>query len=244
MSRDDEAFSAHYNAWISRQQADLHELQSSINPSSPDDQTLLNLIAKSVSLYHGYVVERADIAKLDAPALFAPKWNSTFENAHLWIAGCRPTQYFRMLYAICGHEVESRLSEHMEGLRIGALGELSCEQLTQVSDLQCRTVAEEDRLTKKMVKLQEEVSDQPMALVASQRLDSSMDDVDSLVDRHANSLGDILVLADKLRLATLKELVEQILTPRQAVDFLIAAKQLHSRIHEWGMRRDHRRGRQ
>ncbi|XP_031504675.1 protein DOG1-like 1 [Nymphaea colorata] len=244
MSIDDRTLCVDYHAWISQQQADLHELRSAINPSFPDDQTLVGLITKSLSHYHDYIVKRAEGAKADAPALFAPKWNSTFENAHLWLGGCRPTQYFRLLYAICGHEVESRLQEHLEGLRIGALGELSCEQLTRVSEFQCRTVAEEDRLTKKMVRLQEEVSDQPMALVASEKVDISESDLDSLIDRHARSLGHVMVEADMLRFNALKELVEQILTPRQAVDFLIAAKQLHSRIHEWGMRRDHQRGRE
>ncbi|KAK9132148.1 hypothetical protein Scep_011676 [Stephania cephalantha] len=45
--------------------------------------------------------------------------------------------------------------------------------------------------------------------------------------------------ADKLRIDTLREMVERILTPFQAVEFLVAGKKLHLSLHEWCKSRNH-----
>lgn len=65
--------------------------------------------------------------------------------------------------------------------------------------------------------------------------------VDKAMDKHALDLYDVLMEADKLRLNTLKGMID-ILTPLQAVELLVAAQKLHLSLHEWSKRRDIRMG--
>ncbi|KAJ6995626.1 protein DOG1-like 4 [Populus alba x Populus x berolinensis] len=60
--------------------------------------------------------------------------------------------------------------------------------------------------------------------------------VDSTLAAKGKKLTEILQVSDDLRLRALKDVLE-ILTPIQAVHFLIAAAELHSRLHGWGRRR-------
>lgn len=57
------------------------------------------------------------------------------------------------------------------------------------------------------------------------------------VDRKTEKLVVILEKADKLRLKTIKSLVE-LLTPQQGAEFLVAAAELHFGIHGWGLDQD------
>jgi len=63
--------------------------------------------------------------------------------------------------------------------------------------------------------------------------------VDSTLAAKEKRLTEIFQKADDLRLGTLKGVLE-ILTPVQAVHFLIAAAELHSRLHDWGKKKDDR----
>ncbi|KAJ6929245.1 protein DOG1-like 4 [Populus alba x Populus x berolinensis] len=65
--------------------------------------------------------------------------------------------------------------------------------------------------------------------------------VDSTLAAKGKKLTEILQVADDLRLRTLKGVLE-ILTPIQAVHFLIAAAELHSRLHDWGKKKDDKNG--
>lgn len=63
------------------------------------------------------------------------------------------------------------------------------------------------------------------------------EEVESALVAKEKGLEEILQMADDLRLSTLKEILN-ILCPMQAVHFLIAAAELHPRIHEWGKKKD------
>lgn len=81
---------------------------------------------------------------------------------------------------------------------------------------------------------QESIADVPVLM-------SKQDDdeiVFEALDAHVLPLASILQEADKLRLNILKELLIEILTPSQAVHFLVAYKKLHLSMHEWGKKRD------
>ncbi|CAI0440640.1 unnamed protein product [Linum tenue] len=54
-------------------------------------------------------------------------------------------------------------------------------------------------------------------------------------------MEEMLAAADDLRLMTLTSIVDDILTPIQAVHFLIAVLELRLRVHDWGKRRDEQR---
>ncbi|MFS7921559.1 putative transcription factor TGA like domain-containing protein [Helianthus anomalus] len=93
--------------------------------------------------------------------------------------------------------------------------------------------------------MQERVADEPLALLAnnSRKIGESSQGevVDKAMDSHAVDMYKILVEADKLRLDILKRMID-ILTPLQAVEFLVASKKLHLCLHEWSKTRDIQRG--
>ena len=162
----------------------------------------------------------------------------------LWIAGCRPSTYIRLTYALCGSQVEFQLNEILQGLTRGNLGHISATQLGMINDLHMKTVKEKERLSNHLASLQENIADHPIAVIAKRvsRVGESSGEVDRALDEHESSMANILQEADKLRLSTLKELLG-ILTPVQGVDFLAAGKKLHLFLHEWGKTRDNRHGR-
>lgn len=236
-------FNECYESWLQIQEQDLQEL---LQATSQDERALRSVISKTLQHYQDYSEKRTLLAQEDAAPFFSPRWCTSLENSFLWIAGCRPSMSIRLIYSLCGSQLEAQLAEFLQGVRRGNLAELSAHQLSQINALQCKTVREEDKLSSRMASLQEDMADHPLVGMASRRGGSEEDGDRAIVDRaiedRVGALSSILVDADKLRVGTVRELVD-VLTPLQAVDLLIAAKQLHLSVHEWGKRRDGRRGR-
>ncbi|CAN0891102.1 Protein DOG1-like 4 [Linum grandiflorum] len=101
-----------------------------------------------------------------------------------------------------------------------------------------------------MAKVQESVADSNMVdlshmmseMIREEDMGPSADDrmndrVDSALAIKEKKLEEILRVADDLRLETLRAIVD-VLTPIQAVHFLIAVAELHLRLRDWGKRRD------
>lgn len=112
--------------------------------------------------------------------------------------------------------------------------------------MQRATVREEKEITEKLAKQQEKVADTSMvelsnAVTEVMREGGPMAEdggqVEAALAPKADSMAEILQRADDVRLKTLKKVLG-ILTPIQGVHFLIAAAELHLRIHEWGRKRD------
>ncbi|XP_076928547.1 protein DOG1-like 3 isoform X1 [Bidens hawaiensis] len=201
-----------YHNWMAQQRLDLDELVQALN-NYPTDLDYLQLITSKV-VYHfeNYSTARAQLAKHDATSFFAPSWGSTFENSFLWIGGCRPSLTIRLVYALCGSQLNAHLDEFLEGVRHGNLGEISSSQLKSIDNLHAKS---------------ESMADEPLVLLAN--------DNGSPGDR---SQGEVV---DKLRMNIFKSMID-ILTPLQAVEFLVASKKLHLSLHEWSQRRDLRMG--
>lgn len=89
-----------------------------------------------------------------------------------------------------------------------------------MSELQCDTVREENTITEELSEWQDGVSD----LMA----------VSSSMEGKIGKLGAIVKKADDLRLKTVRRVVE-LLTPQQAVEFLISASELQLGIRSWGL---------
>uniref|UniRef100_A0A5B7BYH6 Putative transcription factor HBP-1b(C38)-like isoform X1 n=1 Tax=Davidia involucrata TaxID=16924 RepID=A0A5B7BYH6_DAVIN len=232
-------FQCCYQNWIAQQHQDLEELLRALTSDPHDDNKLQLLTEKSIKHFQEYLDNRALLAQHDAPSFLSPSWCTTFENSFLWIGGCRPSLSIRLVYSLSGSELEANLTEFLQGERTGNLGEISAHQLNLINSLHCKTIREEDKLSTRMASLQEDIADEPLVMIAknSSQVGESSVDVYRALDTHALALASILVDADKLRLSTLKELMD-ILTPLQAVDLLAASKKLHLSMHEWGKRRD------
>ncbi|CAL5408965.1 unnamed protein product [Camellia sinensis] len=229
-----------FEEWINLQQEDLSELLQglSLNPNIPDHHdSLSQLTQKNVQHFQEYIDKRRHLARDHISAYFAPSWCNSLESSLLWIAGCRPSLFIRLTYALCGLEIESRLTEFLQGARTGDFGELTASQITLVNSLQGKTIREEDKLTTRLASLQEDITDKPLAVMEASQIGELNCDTDKALDEHGLFMATMLVEADQLRMSTLKELVG-IFTPIQAVDFLAVTKKLRLCMHEWGTKRD------
>ncbi|XP_078151268.1 protein DOG1-like 3 [Carex rostrata] len=69
------------------------------------------------------------------------------------------------------------------------------------------------------------------------------EEVQAAMKMYADGMAKLVEEADALRLATTKKLVFEILSTKQAVELLIAGKQLHLSVNDWGKQRDLQNGR-
>ncbi|KAK9074168.1 hypothetical protein SSX86_006765 [Deinandra increscens subsp. villosa] len=104
-----------YQNWVGQQRLDLDELLQALN-TYPTDHDYLQLITKkTIDHFENYRTARAQLAKHDAPSYMAPSWGTTYENSFLWIGGCRPSLIIRLVYTLCGSQLDSHLAEFLEG---------------------------------------------------------------------------------------------------------------------------------
>ncbi|PUZ64814.1 hypothetical protein GQ55_3G173100 [Panicum hallii var. hallii] len=192
---------------------------------SDDPAQLEALVGRFVVHLESYCAARAE---LDPVWTLSAPWASPAERgAAYWLAGWRPTTLVHLLYTESGRRFEAQLPDLLLGVRSGNLGDLSPEQLAQVDELQRRTVAEEDALSREMAEVQE-----GHGVVAPGDGGGELElDVRGLVRR----VRAVLDRADALRLRTMKRAVE-ILQPAQAAELLVAAADMEIGFREFGLK--------
>ncbi|OAY83002.1 hypothetical protein ACMD2_12859 [Ananas comosus] len=258
-----------YEQWIRSQESDLRDLTTAAAEATSDVE-LQGRVDRSLRLYEEYAARRRALAAADGPTFFCPPWCSAFENAVLWMGGCRPTLAIRLLYSLSGLDLEARLDDFLRGLvhaPRGGLMALSARQINLVNELHCRTLREEDRLSARLATLHEDVADAPLlplvikdvrtsasapgspsaggggnaaaaAAADGGRGWSGEEAAAAAMESYAGRLAGLVEEGDRLRVATVRALTTEILRPQQAVELLVAAKQLHLTVHDWGRRRD------
>ncbi|KAL2247458.1 UNVERIFIED_CONTAM: Protein DOG1-like 3 [Sesamum indicum] len=142
--------------WIAQQHQDLKELLDELSTNSESDSEKLKLLSdKSMKRFEEYYERRALLAQQDAPLLLSPAWCTPFENAFFWIGGSRPSLYVRIIYLVCGLEVDgSQLAELFQSKRKGSLLEISAQQIDMIDALHCKTIREEQKISARMASLQ------------------------------------------------------------------------------------------
>ncbi|KAI3738990.1 hypothetical protein L2E82_29318 [Cichorium intybus] len=246
-------FHKFFDSWLSELHTNLEQLVSAANHHHDDDNTEDDsdsywLIDKAIEHYEEYYKSKSDGAKEDVLSMFMPPRLSTLEDSFLWVGGWRPTTAVQLLHSKSGIQIEARLADLVPRLNFRDLGDLTSNQMNQINELHKKTIREEREITEKMAKLQQSAPDTPMVYLSnmeSEMIRKNEDDgrrdidqmVESELDGKNDKLVEILHMADDLRMETLKSVVE-ILTPLQALYFLIAAAELHLRLHEWGRNRD------
>ncbi|RIA05226.1 hypothetical protein BRARA_K00430 [Brassica rapa] len=229
---------------------DLKEVLMSQRSNAYDHHKLEELVGRIVNDFQKYADKRSELADRSCSCYFAPSWNSSLENGLLWMGGCRPSSFMRIIYALCGSHAETQLSQYllkMDGEVVdghdgdSSMSELNATQLAKINDLHVEVIAKEDKLSKLSANMQEDVADMPIAVTAfssdSVEADVAVEDA---LDKHEEGMAVLIADADKLRLETLKKIVE-VLTPVQAAEFLLSGKRLHVSLHEWGRVREERR---
>ncbi|CAO2836572.1 unnamed protein product [Amaranthus hypochondriacus] len=251
-----ESFTEVFDNWLILQKRSLEELRSAAKAypnliitksHNESTQKLGELVNRVMSHYENYYRVKSESMKQNAVQMLSATWRSDLESAFLWIGGWRPSMAFHLLFSISGLQLEDRLSELIQGLESGDLGDLSSSQLIKVNELQRQTVKEERELTESLASQQETVADSRMVELSRDAtaltrdvntgVDSVSERVEIILESKEDKLEEIFRKADDLRLRTLKKVVE-IFSPIQAVHFLIAAAELHLKVHEWGMKKD------
>lgn len=229
-----------YHEWMNLQEREVSQLNQAITQHEnghTSDSELAKLIEDIVKHFHDYVEERTLIARSDSASYFAPTWCTSLEKSLLWIGGCRPSAYTRIIYALCGLKIESQLADFLSGEITGDLGELTGQQVKKVDELQRETIKRETELSSSMAEVQQDYMDLPLVAISLEGRNP-----EETLEAHGRQMAGILQAADKLRLETLMELI-RILSPPQAVKFLAAGKKLQLCMTEWGRKMDHDHGR-
>ncbi|KAL3851397.1 hypothetical protein ACJIZ3_013279 [Penstemon smallii] len=218
--------------WMNIQEQEVSELNQAIalkSRGSTNDAELSQLVQKIINHFQEYMEKRSELARADVSTYFAPPWCSSFERSVLWLCLSLHSSHIRLIYALCGLEIESHLDEFLRGESIGKLGELSGKQISMV----------DEKLSTRLATLQEDVLDHPVAEIAVKssgtKCQETTGNVEEALDDHDRAMAKLLEEADSLRIDTLIEIVG-ILTPSQAVDFLAAGKKLSKETcyyYEW-----------
>ncbi|GJM89727.1 hypothetical protein PR202_ga05942 [Eleusine coracana subsp. coracana] len=219
-----DAASRRFHLWFRGLRSLRRELRSA--RWSDDPAQLSALVGRFVAHLECYCAARAE---LDPVWTLSAPWATPPERgAAYWLAGWRPTTLVHLLYTESGRRFEAQLPDLLLGVRSGNLGDLSPAQLARIDELQRRTVAEEDALSREMARVQEGHGVVVVAAVV---------DVAALVAR----VRAVLDRADALRLNTMKRAVE-ILEPAQAAELLVAAADMEIGFREFGLKYESRRG--
>lgn len=247
-----ESFHKFFESWLVEQNQDLDQLvraSKEVNGVEENNRRVLSpLIQTVIQHYENYYKEKSTSAKEDVLGMLNPTWRSNLEDAFLWIGGWRPSMAFHLLYSKSGLQLEAGFHDLFRGISTGDLGDLSGIQLGKIDELQNKTLREEKKLSERLAKVQETMADTSMvelSHIVSEILreegrqveENEEEKVKNNIAKKEENLLEVLRKADDLRLRTLKEILG-ILKPIQAVHFLIAAAELHLRIHEWGMKKD------
>ncbi|MBA0742821.1 hypothetical protein Gogos_015837 [Gossypium gossypioides] len=242
-------FKTFFECWLVEQNQHLQDLVA-ISQTRTEEQSWCP-VQKVLDHYEHYYKAKAEWSKQDVLAILSPSsWTSTFEAAFLWIGGWRPTMAFQLLYSKSGIQLENQLYQLIHGLGKGDLGDLSPSQIVRIDKLQAKTVKEEKNISEKLAKHEGTLADSCMVKLTHmlsemmRRGDGYEEgvgvEVELAMELKKEGLKEMLRRADDLRLKTLKALID-IMTPSQGVHYLIAAAELHLRIHEWGKVRDGKR---
>lgn len=212
---------------------------------------LSQIVERVVQHYEKYYEAKSRCENQDVLAMLSPSWRSKLEDAFLWIGGWRPSMAFMLLYSKLGLQVEAGLSELMRSVPTGDLADLSQDQIRRIDELQMITIDEEKRITEKMAKQQQKMADSSMTELSHvitemirnnennrpEEIGYDSAQVRPVLKEKEEGLESVLHMADDLRIKTLKNVID-VLSPIQGVHFLIAAAELHLRVHEWGRQKD------
>ncbi|XAR56461.1 hypothetical protein NMG60_11036958 [Bertholletia excelsa] len=223
------SFHRFYETWLDHLRRLVDQLRQAPRPPSTaeDNESLSLLVHKLMAHYTEYYRVKSLAARQDAAGIIAAPWATALERSLHWAGGWRPTTAFHLVYTEASVRFETHVVDILRGLRTGDLGDLSGAQFRRVSELQCDTVREENAITDELSEWQNGSSD---LLGTGADLEGKIEELVKILEK-----------ADDLRLRTVRKVVD-LLTPQQAVEFLIAAAELQFGIRSWGLYQDRQRG--
>lgn len=248
-------FHEFFEKWTVEQSQYLRELVSATKTptTTPLDSSVSGLVHRVIGHYEEYYKVKSYWVQADVFTMLAPPWRTDLEDSFQWIGGWRPSMAFHLLYSKVGLQLEVVLeqvwSEQGSSSPADDMAGLGPILLSLVDQLQKKTIEQERQITEEMARHQETVADMDMVELSHEvtelmgeangtgkdeheveRVDKRLE---TIIMPKEEGLKRIVRGADDLRLRTLKGVTE-ILSPNQALHFLIAAAELHLRLHDWG----------
>ncbi|CAF2069683.1 hypothetical protein Bca52824_088932 [Brassica carinata] len=98
-----------YDEWMSLQAKRMTDLKRALANGEKNDGALRELIQSVIEDFKDYARKRSEHSRRYSSNYFAPTWNTCLENALLWMGGCRPSSFIRLVYAMCGSQPSSVL---------------------------------------------------------------------------------------------------------------------------------------
>ena len=114
-----------YLGWMSLQSQRVLDLKQALAQrrshegtadAAADDKKLRELTQKIIGDFKDYSRKRADLSHRCSSSYYAPSWNTPLENALIWMGGCRPSSFFRLVYALCGSQTEIRVTQFLRNI--------------------------------------------------------------------------------------------------------------------------------
>ena len=114
-----------YQQWMSIQSQRVPELKQALAQrrthegtadAAADDNKLRELTQNIIGDFKNYAGKRADLSHRCSSSYYAPSWNTPLENALIWMGGCRPSSFFRLVYALCGSQTEIRVTQFLRNI--------------------------------------------------------------------------------------------------------------------------------
>lgn len=113
-----------YHQWMNLQSQRIPELKRALAhrrshgdaDTDADDNNLRELTQKIIGDFKDYAGKRADLSHRCSSTYYAPSWNTPIENALIWMGGCRPSSFFRLVYALCGSQTEIRVTQFLRNV--------------------------------------------------------------------------------------------------------------------------------
>ncbi|XP_027342949.1 protein DOG1-like 4 [Abrus precatorius] len=222
------AFVQFYESWLEKLKELVQQLRATREKEEHEEEGEEEIIEKVMLHHQDYYRAKSEAAEKDALNVFLSPWATTLERSLHWITGWRPTTAFHLIYTESSLLFESHIIDILQGLRTGDLGDLSPSQFRRVSELQCDTVKEENAITEELSEWQDSASEM-MGL--HPEINEKIDGLICIVNK-----------ADDLRLRTLQSVVG-LLSPQQAIEFLMASAELLLGIRGCGLNHDRSRHR-
>ncbi|KAK9696847.1 hypothetical protein RND81_08G000900 [Saponaria officinalis] len=207
-------FKCYYEGWLN--QLEIH-LQNLVMEREPNYNTIVTSL---ISHHKEFYSAKWGLAHDDILAFFAQQWLTPLESAFSWVTGWKPTSVFRLV----------------DSLRRTSLALLTEDQALTIFNLSLKIKSEECMVERELERQQVALGDRNLAYLAQlagrRGVTEPIRDVKGVLD----GFHKVMKMADYVRLKTLKAVLD-VLTPKQAVDFLAMFAMLHLQVRKWGQLR-------
>ncbi|KAK1395541.1 DOG1 domain-containing protein [Heracleum sosnowskyi] len=125
--------------------------ESPVPPTIDEENNQLHHLVENLLSHVGdYYLVKSAVPQQDVLLLLAVPWVTAFERSLHWIGGWRPTTAYYIIHIKSTIHIESRIQNMLNrgvNCTTGDLADLSADQFTALSYLQCQTIHEESALS-------------------------------------------------------------------------------------------------